>query len=251
MKRVNIKLRNKSNNKNIGIAILNNDTPPFNIYKSNINILSENISSIDLYVKENSTNLSFVLKGSCKINAYNGNIYNMVSGITPEYNFPNGFYFSQDAMASNVEYINYLEFYNGELTYMGSMFAGCSSLKELNLSNINTSNVKSMENLTYYCSSLQSLDLSSFNTYNLNNTSGMFLGCSSLEYLDLSNFDPKNIINMSNMFTGCDSLKNIKCNSKFYDWLLLNKNNCGCSNNMITKCEYNILDKNIIKIGLQ
>ena len=38
---------------------------------------------------------------------------------------------------------------------MGSMFNGCSSLKELNLSNFKTNNVTNMSGMFAFCSSLK------------------------------------------------------------------------------------------------
>ena len=67
------------------------------------------------------------------------------------------------------------------------------------------------------CSSLTSLNLSNFNTNNVNNMSFMFAGCSSLTSLNLSNFNTNNVNNMSNMF---DHLKKI-CNVITFDKNLL------------------------------
>ena len=50
---------------------------------------------------------------------------------------------------------------------MDYLFYGCSSLKEINLSNFNTSNVISIDYLFYDCSSLEKLNLPKFNTSNL------------------------------------------------------------------------------------
>ena len=61
---------------------------------------------------------------------------------------------------------------------MFGMFCGCSSLKELNLSNFNTNNVTNMFVMFLDCSSLKELNLSNFNTNNVTNMSGMFSGCS-------------------------------------------------------------------------
>ena len=58
------------------------------------------------------------------------------------------------------------------------MFYGCSSLKELNLNNFNTINVKDMVNMFSGCSSLKELNLGNFNTNNAYSISGMFSGCS-------------------------------------------------------------------------
>ena len=61
---------------------------------------------------------------------------------------------------------------------MGYMFSGCSSLKELNLSNFNINNVTNMRWMFYGCSSLKELNLSNFNTNNVNYMGYMFNGCS-------------------------------------------------------------------------
>ena len=58
------------------------------------------------------------------------------------------------------------------------MFLGCSSLKELNLSNFNTNNVNDMVGMFLGCSSLKELNLSNFNFNNVNDMTGMFYGCS-------------------------------------------------------------------------
>ena len=42
---------------------------------------------------------------------------------------------------------------------MGGMFWGCSSLKELNISNFNTNNVTNMYGMFQECSSLKELNL--------------------------------------------------------------------------------------------
>ena len=61
---------------------------------------------------------------------------------------------------------------------MEDMFAGCSSLKELNLSNFNTNNVTNMKCMFSRCSSLKELNLSNFNTNNVTDMYKMFDGCS-------------------------------------------------------------------------
>ena len=47
---------------------------------------------------------------------------------------------------------------------MSYMFAGCSSLKELNLNNFNTNSVTNMRSMFNGCSSLKELNLNNFNT---------------------------------------------------------------------------------------
>ena len=70
------------------------------------------------------------------------------------------------------------KFYRNNINNMRSMFWGCSSLKELNLSNFNTNNVTKMGCMFFGCSSLKELNLSNFNTNNVTNMNSMFSGCS-------------------------------------------------------------------------
>ena len=60
---------------------------------------------------------------------------------------------------------------------MTHMFNGCSSLKELNVSNFNTNNTIKMAAMFSDCASLTELDLSNFNTNNVTNMICMFSGC--------------------------------------------------------------------------
>ena len=74
------------------------------------------------------------------------------------------------------------------------MFYGCSELRSLDLSGLDTSEVESMDFMFYGCSSLATLDLSSFDTSSATSMRSMFEGCSSLATLDLSNFDTSQVV---------------------------------------------------------
>ncbi len=54
----------------------------------------------------------------------------------------------------------------------------------------------------YCCSSLRRLDLSNFDTSEVTDMMCMFAKCSSLTYLDLSKFDTSGVTGMSWMFSG-------------------------------------------------
>ena len=56
------------------------------------------------------------------------------------------------------------------------MFCNCSSLKEINFTNINTNNVIDMSYMFYDCKSLKKLNLSKFNTNNVTNINDIFNG---------------------------------------------------------------------------
>ena len=89
---------------------------------------------------------------------------------------------------------------------MYCLFYGCSSLRTLNLSNFDTSQVRSMEAMFHRCSSLNFLDLSNFNTSHVENMCEMFYECYSLNSLEISNFDTSRVTDMNNMFYNCKNL---------------------------------------------
>lgn len=95
--------------------------------------------------------------------------------------------------------------------YMNEMFGQCSNLETLDLSHFNTEKVGNMSNMFNGCTKLRDLNISSFNTENVTNMYGMFYGCSSLETLDLSHFNTKNVLytGLCYMFNGCSSLSSL------------------------------------------
>ena len=108
---------------------------------------------------------------------------------------------------SSLKSIDLSSFNSTNVKDMRRMFSGYSSLKSIDLSSFNSTNAKDMRGMFWNCSSLQSLDLSSFNTTNIKDMSDMFLGCSSLQSIDLSSFNTTNVKDMRDMFCGCPSLK--------------------------------------------
>ena len=144
------------------------------------------------------------------------------------------------AAYTNAEYIHL----NGALktdntTDMYGMFAHCSSLKELDLSSLNTSacttmgemlgkcralirvnldgfqteNVESMLGMFTECEKLERLDLSGFRTDRVTTMRAMFYDCKTLEQLDVSSFDTARVTDMAYMFSECRSLKQLDLSS--------------------------------------
>lgn len=95
--------------------------------------------------------------------------------------------------------------------YMNEMFGQCSNLETLDLSHFNTEKVENMSNMFNGCTKLHDLNISSFNTENVTNMYGMFDGCSNLESLDLSHFNTRYVRKdgMNYMFNGCSSLSSL------------------------------------------
>ena len=110
-------------------------------------------------------------------------------------------------------------------TTMSKMFMMCSSLKTLDLSVFDTSNVTDMSYM-FALTALESLNLSSFDTSNVTDMSYMFFGMCGIEInesastfeemykisksqLDLSNFNTQNVTNMFGMFADCAGLTSL------------------------------------------
>ena len=91
---------------------------------------------------------------------------------------------------------------------MFGMFTDCMRLETLDLSGFNTSNVTDMSYMFDGCGRLQTLDLRGFDTSNVTSMKGMFMGCG-IQVLDLSGFDTSNVTTMSTMFAGCRSLQTL------------------------------------------
>ena len=114
-----------------------------------------------------------------------------------------------------VEYIYGLQYLDTKnVTNMKSMFWGCRSLQELDLSKFDTEHVTDMSTMFFFCKSLQKLNLNNFDTKNVTNMKSMFGGCDGLQEIDLGSFDTRNVTNMNGMFTECNSLRKVDL-SKF------------------------------------
>jgi len=106
----------------------------------------------------------------------------------------------------NVEEIKFIKYKRKDITDMSLMFYGCHSLANLNVSNLNTENVKYMNLMFGNCKSLKYLDISNFNTEKTEKMNLIFQGCSSLEKLNLTNITTNNVNSMMGMFSFCSSL---------------------------------------------
>ena len=111
---------------------------------------------------------------------------------------------------SNVTDIVFPDIDTSKVTDMGNMFANCSRLESLDISNLRTDSATNMSymfnNLPRY---ITSLDVSHFNTSNVTDMSYMFSQASGLTSLDLSSFDANKVTTMKNMFYLCASLQSI------------------------------------------
>ena len=89
------------------------------------------------------------------------------------------------------------------------VFAGCSSLKNFEIKNINISKAIEMQFMFYGCENLTSINVSGFDTSRVINMTSMFNGCTNLVGVDVSNWNTSNVTDMSFMFQNCKKLKNL------------------------------------------
>ena len=131
-----------------------------------------------------------------------------------EFDFTNADLSNVDNM-SNMFYLlnsgdaNIINLKASKATKMNFMFCNSPTLKSLELSGWDTSNVKSMNGAFMDCTNLESLDLSCLDTSNVEDMSCMFEDCYELRSLDVSSFDTSKVKYMYNMFIYCQSLKTI------------------------------------------
>ena len=80
-------------------------------------------------------------------------------------------------------------------------------MKEINLSNFDTSSATTFANLFHNCSSLTTLDLSSFNTSKVTNMNSMFGNCTTLKTIYVSElWDVSNVPSSDSIFYNCQLL---------------------------------------------
>jgi surface protein len=105
---------------------------------------------------------------------------------------------------SNLSYLN-----TSSVTSMNQMFAYCSGLTSLNLSNFDTGKVTTMQSMFWECTGLTSINMNNFNTEKVTTMYGMFKGCSALTTLDIRYFKTPVLANIQEMFYQCSNLTTI------------------------------------------
>lgn len=93
---------------------------------------------------------------------------------------------------------------------MINMFSLCTSLTSLDLSNFDFSDVERMDNLFDRCQSLASITFpETVNLEKVTYMNKMFYQCKALSSVDLSAFRTKEVITMNGMFQGCEKLTSV------------------------------------------
>ena len=107
---------------------------------------------------------------------------------------------------NNIKEIDLSNFNTSLVINMSSMFMNCSKLEKINLWNINTILVQDMGSLFEKCTNLKSIDLSYFDTSSVTNMNKLFGGCKSIKSIDASSFDTSKVEDMFEIFGDCENL---------------------------------------------
>lgn len=92
---------------------------------------------------------------------------------------------------------------------LSRLFAGCRSLRNLNVSHWNTAAATTAEGLFDGCSKLEKLDVSHWKLGKCRNLSAMFRGCEKLQELDVSQWNVGKVRDFSDVFFRCMQLKKL------------------------------------------
>ena len=90
-----------------------------------------------------------------------------------------------------------------DVTNAYNMFRDCKSLTTLNTDGWNTGKMRRMSNMFYGCSSLASIDVGGWDTKSAVMMDNMFYQCRALASLDVSGWNTENVTTMRSMFYKC------------------------------------------------
>jgi len=110
---------------------------------------------------------------------------------------------------SGLKQINVSNWDTSNVTNMSNTFSNCELLTSIDVSKWNTSKVTNMEGMFVGCNLLASVDVSKWNTSKVTDMASMFFGCGSLRSIDVSKWNTSNVTDISGMFFGCGSLHSV------------------------------------------
>ena len=139
-------------------------------------------------------------------NAEDNTMYDLYLGAEGKIYAPSSSYNLFRSYVNCIEIIGLSNLDTSNAKSMADMFCACKSLTSLDLSGFETSNVTDMRDMFLGCTGLIQLNISGFNTINVTDMRYMFSGCKNLTSLDVSSFDTRNVTNMSYMFAQSNSL---------------------------------------------
>ena len=116
---------------------------------------------------------------------------------------------------TKMETIDLADLDTSEVTSMNTMFYTMSSLKNIDVSGFNTSKVTDMYAMFDQTGVIEQLNVSNFDTSNVTDMKWMFFGLNKLKKLNLTNFDTNKVTNMYGMFDAMTDVSEIKFGTNF------------------------------------
>ena len=110
---------------------------------------------------------------------------------------------------SGLKQINVSNWDTSNVTNMSNTFSRCELLTSIDVSKWNTSKVTNMEGMFVNCNLLASVDVNKWNTSKVTDMASMFSGCGTLRSIDVSKWNTSNVTDISGMFFGCGSLHSV------------------------------------------
>ena len=115
---------------------------------------------------------------------------------------------------SNIIEIDLTNLDLSQVTVMNSMFKNCNNLEYIKFNNSkNKLIVSDISNMFEHCISLKTLDLSNFDSSKVSNMISTFLDCWSLISLNLNGFNTSSVIYFTQTFYNCSSLTSLDLSS--------------------------------------
>lgn len=104
-------------------------------------------------------------------------------------------------------------------TDLANLFNGCRNIENIELSNLDTSQVTSLSGAFKYCNNLRDIKVSCWNTAKVKDLSDAFSGCENIKEIDISKWDTSEVMSFYGMFSGC---KNLECINGVIDMRSIN-----------------------------
>ena len=166
----------------------------------------QNLVSQLFYLTPSEVIINGVKKEDCSNRKYCYLANNVLNNVTIKFNKNIN---SCKSMFDGLENIIEIDLSNldiSQVTTMENMFNNCKNIIKIDFGNINTSLVTSMKYMFRECNSLTFINVSKFNTSKVETMEDMFSLCRKLKAIDVSSFDTSNVISMLGMFNDCNEL---------------------------------------------
>ena len=108
--------------------------------------------------------------------------------------------------------------FENQIDSCSNMFAGITSIIEVDLSKFDASKVVSMFNMFGSCTNMKQITFGKISTSSVKSMQHLFAECHNLEIIDRLDFDTLSVTTMRDMFFDCQSLKSI--NAEFNPQML-------------------------------